>query len=186
MTTAQAARISTDVPTSNRPAPSSNTRRKAPTSCVSGRAWMNGWAAAGNRSDEKKTPEKSHIGSMTRFMSPLTVSVVLARQATSKTDSGEGECAQHVDADHESQAAADRHVEHERSQQEQDSQVGDHEREPGPQKREQEIAPGHGRGHEPLEQFGDAEIDEQKADAPEPAPHGVQPDQARDQEVDVA
>ena len=52
------------------------------TSCVSGRAWIKGWAAAGNRSDEKKTPEKSHIGSMTRFMSPLTVSVVLARQAT--------------------------------------------------------------------------------------------------------
>ena len=45
---------------------------------------MNGWAASGNRSDEKKTPEKSHIGSMTRFISPLTVSVVVARQATSR------------------------------------------------------------------------------------------------------
>ncbi len=58
------------------------TWRSAPTSWVSGRAWMNGWAASGNRSDEKKTPENSHIGSMTRFMSPLTVSVVVARQAT--------------------------------------------------------------------------------------------------------
>ena len=38
VTTAQAARISTDEPTSTRPAPSSNTRRRAPTSCVSGRA----------------------------------------------------------------------------------------------------------------------------------------------------
>ena len=159
---------------------------QAPTSCVSGRAWMKGWAAAGNRSDEKKTPEKSHIGSMTRFMSPLTASVRAGAAGDQQTDSGERERAKHVDADHESQAAADRHVEHERSQEEQDSQVRDHEREPGPQEGEQEIAPGHGRGHEPLEQFGDAEVDEQKADAPEPAPHGVQPDQARDQEVDVA
>ena len=33
---------------------------------------------------EKKTPENRYIGSMTRFMSPLTVSVVVARLATSR------------------------------------------------------------------------------------------------------
>ena len=60
------------------------TRRSAPANWVSGRAWMNGWAESGNRSDEKKTPEKSHCGSMTRFISPLTASVVVVRQATSR------------------------------------------------------------------------------------------------------
>ena len=147
---------------------------------------MKGWAASGNRSDEKKTPEKSHIGSMTRFISPLTVSVVRARQATSRPIPANASAPSMSISDDQGQAAADRHLEHERSQQEEHGQVGDHEREPGPQKGEQEIAPGHGRGHEPLEQLGDAEVDEQEADAPEPAPHGVQPDQARDQEVDVA
>ena len=43
---------------------------------------MNGCAAFGNRSDEKKTPESSHIGTMTRFMRPLAASRVRAREAT--------------------------------------------------------------------------------------------------------
>jgi hypothetical protein len=103
-----------------------------------------------------------------------------------QSDSGERERAQQVDSDHESQAAAHRHMEHQRSQEEQNSQVRDHEREPSAQEGEQEIAPGHRRGDEPLEQFGNAKIDEQKADAPEAAPHGVQPDQAGDQEINVA
>jgi hypothetical protein len=37
---------------------------------------MIGWTLAGKRSDEKKTPEQSHIGIITRFIKPLTVSVV--------------------------------------------------------------------------------------------------------------
>ena len=41
-----------------------------------------------------------------------------------QTDSGEGERAQHVDRDHEGQAAADRHVEHERSQQRRTARSG--------------------------------------------------------------
>ena len=40
--------------------------------------------ASGNRSDEKKRPEKIHIGSMTRFINPLTVSVVPVRLAISR------------------------------------------------------------------------------------------------------
>lgn len=36
---------------------------------------MNGCAASGNRSEAKKTPENNHIGSITRFINPLTVSV---------------------------------------------------------------------------------------------------------------
>ena len=37
-----------------------------------------------------------------------------------------------------------------------------------------------------LSKLGDPEVDQQEADTPEPAPHRVEPDQARDQEVDVA
>ena len=42
-----------------------------------------GWAFLPKFSVAKKTPESRYIGSMTRFMSPLTVSVVVARLATS-------------------------------------------------------------------------------------------------------
>ena len=86
---------------------------------------MNGWAASGNRSEEKKTPEKSHIGSMTRFISPLTVSVVLARQATSRPIPANARAPSTSITIDQRQAAADRHVEHERAQQEQHGQVGD-------------------------------------------------------------
>ena len=50
--------------------------RRASFTAVSGRAWMNGWSASGNRDAEKKTPEKIHIGSMTRFINPDTPSTV--------------------------------------------------------------------------------------------------------------
>ncbi len=102
-----------------------------------------------------------------------------------QTDPRERECAQHVDSNDQSQAAADGHLEHERSQQKQEREVRDDKREPSRQECEQEITPGHRRGGEPLEQFGDAEIDQQKSDAPEAAPHGVEADQSRNQEVDV-
>ena len=49
-----------------------------------GNAWTIGWMALGKRSDEKKTPEKIHIGNMTRFIKPLTVSVDVARLPTNK------------------------------------------------------------------------------------------------------
>ena len=39
--------------------------------------------AAGKRSVEKKMPEKIHIGTITRFMSPDTPSMVLGRAAVS-------------------------------------------------------------------------------------------------------
>ena len=102
-----------------------------------------------------------------------------------QADTGKRECTQHVDGDHESQAAPDRHLEHQRSQQQEDREVGDDEGQPGREQGEQEIAAGHRRGHEPLEQFRDAKVDEQKADAPQATAHGVQADQARDQKVDV-
>src|SRR6188474_3289601 len=44
---------------------------------------MKGWIGSGKREDEKKTPEKIHIGSMARFMRPDAPSMVWARDAMS-------------------------------------------------------------------------------------------------------
>src|SRR5581483_4973103 len=43
---------------------------------------MKGCMARGKLEDEKKTPENTHIGSITRFMSPEAPSTVRARDAT--------------------------------------------------------------------------------------------------------
>jgi hypothetical protein len=39
---------------------------------------------AGKRDAEKKTPDKIHMGSMTRFMRPEVASMVRAREETSR------------------------------------------------------------------------------------------------------
>src|SRR5215471_7995106 len=57
--------------------------RNASFSAVSGRALISGWTIFGKRSYEKKTPEKIHIGIMTRLMRPLTLSIFCARLAVS-------------------------------------------------------------------------------------------------------
>ena len=49
--------------------------RRASFSAVSGRALIRGWIAVGKRSYEKKTPEKIHMGIMTRLMRPLMLSI---------------------------------------------------------------------------------------------------------------
>src|ERR1700734_3943868 len=49
---------------------------------VSGSARTTGWITAGKRVAEKKTPDKIHMGSMTRFISPEAASIVFAREAT--------------------------------------------------------------------------------------------------------
>ena len=56
--------------------------RKASTTAVRGKAWMNGWIDSGNREAEKNTPEKIHIGSITRFISPDAPSMVCTREDT--------------------------------------------------------------------------------------------------------
>ena len=118
-------------------------------------------------------------------MRPLTVSVELARQATRRPSPGESECTQEVNSHHQRQISTDRHLEHPSSQKQKDDEVGDHEGQARPQDREQKIATGHRRSDEPLEQLGDSEIDQQEANAPEPTPHRIEPDQAGDQKVDV-
>src|SRR5579884_57432 len=56
-------------------APSRNVERNASYKAVSGSARISGSTTAGNRSYEKNTPENTHIGIITRLISPLTVSI---------------------------------------------------------------------------------------------------------------
>ena len=60
------------------------TARSASLSAVSGSAFTNGIMASGKREYEKNVPDKIHIGSITRFISPETPSIVFARLATSR------------------------------------------------------------------------------------------------------
>src|SRR2546430_1670211 len=63
--------------------PSVITACSASFSAVSGSSLMSGCTMSGKCFDEKNTPDTMYIGSMTRFISPETASIVLARQATS-------------------------------------------------------------------------------------------------------
>ena len=64
--------------------PSRIVARSASFSAVSGRALMNGCTKVGKRSFEKITPEKIHLGIITRFIRPLALSIFCARLAVSK------------------------------------------------------------------------------------------------------
>ena len=63
--------------------PSSMFARRASLTAVSGSTLIKGCTTLGKFEDEKKTPEKIHIGSMMKFMIPETASVVRARDALS-------------------------------------------------------------------------------------------------------
>ena len=145
---------------------------------------MNGWAALPKFSVAKKTPESKYIGSMTRFMSPLTVSVVVARLATSSPIPAKARAPmtsiRKRRADCRGSAcgkralpvrAGSRHRGSERSGVRRD--------------RAQEIAPRHGSGDEALEQLADPEIHQEEADPPESASHGIDPDETRNQAIDI-
>ena len=58
------------------------TARRPLHSAVSGNALTAGCMAAGKCDDEKNTPDSTNIGSITRFISPLIVSLFWARLAT--------------------------------------------------------------------------------------------------------
>src|SRR2546422_1345861 len=62
--------------------PSIMTARRASFSAVSGSAFTNGCIASGKRAYEKKVPDRIHIGSITRFISPETASMVRDRKST--------------------------------------------------------------------------------------------------------
>src|SRR3974377_571399 len=126
---------------------------------------MNGWALLPKFSVAKKTPESKYIGSMTRFMSPLTVSVVVARLATSSP----------------MPAKARAPITSIRKKTSRLPRIGMGKARGRPQ----EIAPGHGGCNEALEQLADPHIDQEEADPPESTSHGVDPDEARDQTIDL-
>ena len=86
---------------------------------------MNGWAALPKFSVAKKTPESKYIGSMTRFMSPLTVSVVVARLATRSPMPAKARAPSTSIRKKTREVAANRHLEGEHAQQEQHGDVGD-------------------------------------------------------------
>ncbi len=97
-----------------------------------------------------------------------------------QADSGEGERAEELDDDQREKITSHGHMKREDAHREEHADIGDEEGEPGAQHREQEVAAGHGRGAEAFEELGDAEVDEQKPDAPEPPAHRVERDQSRD------
>ena len=63
--------------------PSSITARRASFNGVNGRALMNGWAASGKRSDERRCRTAPH-GQHDQVHQPETASIVLARLATNR------------------------------------------------------------------------------------------------------
>src|SRR6185437_14483357 len=63
--------------------PRSMFARNASFAAVSGSALMKGWMACGKFSDEKNTPDSTHIGSIERFINPDTPSIVFERDAIS-------------------------------------------------------------------------------------------------------
>ena len=112
VTTAQAARIAREGATSTSPAPSRITRRRLPTSWVRGRAWMNGWAASGNRSDGEEDAREQPLRQHDQVHQPAD-GLGRARPAgDQQADPGERQGPDHVHQDDQPEAAADRHVEH--------------------------------------------------------------------------
>src|SRR5436309_2405433 len=83
LTTPHAVTMPNGAPRSLSRLPSIMTARRASFSAVSGSAFTNGCIASGKRAYEKKVPDRIHIGSITRFISPETASMVRARLATS-------------------------------------------------------------------------------------------------------
>src|SRR5262249_57239324 len=82
-TTPHPASPATATQTDPRGAPSFITARNASFRAVSGSALIAGWRKSGNLAYEKKVPDSSHIGSITRFIIPDTPSIVFGREATS-------------------------------------------------------------------------------------------------------
>src|SRR3954470_18832600 len=65
--TPQPSTITIGHPTVPHPAPCSIVARSALMVAVNGSAWITGCATAGKLLDEKKTPDRTHIGIITRF-----------------------------------------------------------------------------------------------------------------------
>jgi hypothetical protein len=102
-----------------------------------------------------------------------------------QSDPGERERSDDIDQKEHEQIAADRHVKDESAQEQEHADVRDQEGQTRGQHSAQEVAPGHGSGHVTLEQLTDAKVHQEETDAPETSSHGVEPDQTRNQEINI-
>src|SRR5262245_55723492 len=82
LTLPHAIRIKIALQLADNGAPSFITALRVLLRAVRGRALMKGWKTSGNLEAEKNVQERSHIGSITRFMRPETPSMVLGLAET--------------------------------------------------------------------------------------------------------
>ena len=148
-------------------APSSITPRSASFSAVSGSARMNGCAASGKFDDEKNTPESSHIGSITTFISPDTASMVRGARRDQQPEPRERKRAEQRQRRHQPQRARPTSRRTPASPNTSSAATSStRNTEPRQQVREQVVAAPHRRRHQALEQLARARLTIEK-----PMPH---------------
>src|SRR5690348_12129959 len=112
---------------------------------------MSGWTTAGKRSYEKKTPEKTHIGIITRLIKPLTLSIFLRTAGGEKAETGKGRRAERSEQQDCQPRSDHAHMEDKDAEAEQQSQFQDHQHETTARERQQEITAAHGCGYVALQ-----------------------------------
>ena len=153
---------------------------------VSGSALMTGCTKSGNRWAEKKTPETIHIGIITVFISPDAASMVRARDAINNPSAlNDSEPSTHSSA-RPAQRAAHGHAEHQRAETQHHAHFHHQQQQPRKHERQQVVMPRHGRGHQALHEVLAAGIHDGESHAPDGAAHQIHPQQAGDQEIDIA
>ena len=114
------------------------------------------------------------------------VSIVFARDATNRPTPA------NVIEPYESNqydtavTARDGHAEQQFCRDQQEEHLGDEEHDPAAHQRDQKMAPPHRSGHHPFQHVLHPQVHGVKPDTPHPGAHQIHPDQAGDQEVDVA
>ena len=182
----QAARSRSRGHCETRSAPSRVTARSASLSAVRGSARSAGCTACGKRSTEKKTPEATNIGRVTRFMRPLTVSIFRARQPTARPRPAkhiEPRRATAITAASEPRTGTPR-ASAAKPRKNADFDEGGH----GAHRHlgGHEVGRAHGRREQALQQLLDPHVHEGVAHAPHPRAHEVHADEAGHEEVHVA
>ena len=131
-------------------------------------------------------PEKIHIGTITRFITPDTPSMVRGRAAVEQAEAAEGQRTEQRHAGEQEERAAHRHAEHEVREQQQRAGFGNQEDQARCQLRAEQVTAPHRRRDQALQQVAVARHHQREADAPHPGAHQVHAEQTGHQEVDVA
>ena len=119
---------------------------------------MNGCSASGKFDEAKNTPERIHIGRMTRLSIPDSPSTVFARLAASRPMPREAEGADDDGRRHQQPRSAHGHVEDETPEREEHAGLDDEEHHAGQDLRQQVLAAPHRGRHEALEQLARARL----------------------------